>query len=281
MVSIGGLGACDVINPEEPSPAVLLIDSLQLVAEPEQGSNSANFTDLWVSVGEQFLGSFPLPARIPILETGEQVVKFEAGIRDNGIGATPEIYPFYEVLEQSINLIPGETQTISLTTQYLPSVLFSMVEDFEEGNKWFSNTVIGEPMQITEQQAFEGQNSGWIQLTEDLPVVEITTRQRFSNLQARSPFVYVELNYKAEVPVVFGVVGYETLGSTNGTTIFEPGFFPSSSWKKIYFNYSGFLASNNFAEYQLVLRAFIPVEGGVLTEKSASVWLDNIKLVHF
>ena len=278
---ICSLFACDIINPEESTPAILIVDSLQLLSQPGQGSNSANFTDLWVSIDGQFLGSFPLPARVPILETGSRILKFEAGIRDNGIAATPEIYPFYEILEQPMELTAGETQSISLTIQYLPGALFPMIEDFEQGSRWFTETVIGTELQTTDLDVFEGQQAGRINLTESVSIVEVATNRRFSNLQARSPFVYLELNYKAEVPAVFGIIGYETLGGINGTTIFEPGFFPTASWKKIYFNLSGVLAANNFAEYQLVMRAFIPIEEGELTQKSASVWLDNIKLVHF
>ena len=49
----------------------------------------------------------------------------------------------------------------------------------------------------------------------------------------------------------------------------------------VYFNLSRMIVDLNREEYQVVLQAYIPIENGQLSKKSADIWLDNIKLVHF
>ncbi|MEZ4984834.1 MAG: hypothetical protein R2795_07325 [Saprospiraceae bacterium] len=85
---------CDFINPEEGIPSYLFIEEFTLTTGPAQGSNSHKITEAWVFVDDIFLGVYDLPATVPVLETGSHTVRVEAGIRDNGLGDFPNIYPF-------------------------------------------------------------------------------------------------------------------------------------------------------------------------------------------
>ena len=117
-----------------------------------------------------------------------------------------------------------------------------------------------------------------IRLDKDHPVQEITTTRLFKDLTTVSPVVYLEVSYKAEAPVIFGVIGY---GSGLSTPILDPGFAPKDTWNKIYFNLSSLLTDPQYTDgYQLVMQAFIPQVNGQLEMDSAKVWLDNIKLLH-
>lgn len=245
-----------------------------------QGSADEKITEVWVTVEDQFLGVYQLPATVPVLLAGEVDVFLEAGIKDNGIGSTPEIYPFYEPYQVQVNLLPEETVSISPTTSYTSNTRFAFIEDFESGSTIFQDTLLGNVgMNANSTDPFEGNFSGKIQLSTDNPIVELATIQTYSELTDRSPMVYLEVNYRSDIPVIFGLVGSTGPGEQNAA--FDPGFNPKATWNKIYFNLSGLLATSPFDRHQLGLRAFIPTENGQLTLNNATVCLDNIKLVHF
>ncbi len=285
-IFIGFLGlSCDIINPEEPVPGYVVVEPFQFSANPaSQGSSSSKITEVWVSSGPDFLGVFALPATVPVLKTGLQPLTFQAGIKDNGIGALPEIYPFYAPFNLEVDLQPNGTTTIRPAIQYLPETKFAFIENFEGADHIFRTLRIGGPgqaMQLSTDNPFEGQACGLVTLDSTQAIAEIATWRVFNNLNSASPFVYLEMDYKSEAPVLVGLVGYRNGGSAAGIAVYEAGFLPKETWNKIYFNLSKVIFDNRFDAYQVVIQAAIPVRNGALERKTARVWLDNVKLVHF
>ncbi len=277
--------ACELINPEEPIPGYVVVEPFQLSTQAStQGSNSSRITEVWVSVGSDFLGAYRLPATIPILGQGQINLTLQAGIKDNGIGELPEIYPFYQPVSATVNLQPNQMVTLRPATTYLPEARFAFIENFEGSQHIFRVLRIGsaeQALQRSAEAAFEGQAGGFLRVDTVNPVAEIATVPVFSGLNATSPFVYLELDYKSEAPVLVGLVGYGSGLPASGVTAFEAGFVPRENWTKIYFNLSQLIFSSRFEGYQIVLQANLPARNGVPVRSSAVVQLDNIKLVHF
>ena len=277
--------SCDLINPDEPVPGYVVVEPFRFSANPlSQGSSSSKITEVWASSGQDFLGVFPLPATVPILKNGLHTLTFQAGIKDNGIGALPEIYPFYAPFTAEVDLQPNQTTTIRPVIQYLPETKFAFIENFEGNEHIFRTLRIGGPgqaMQRSTESPFEGQACGLVTLDSTQSVAEIATWRIFSNLNASSPFVYLEMDYKSEAPVLVGLVGYRNGGSAAGQTVYEAGFLPKENWNKIYFNLSKVIFDNRFDGYQISIQAAIPVRDGKLERNTARIWLDNVKLVHF
>ncbi|MBX2927704.1 MAG: hypothetical protein KF852_07720 [Saprospiraceae bacterium] len=276
---------CDLINPDEPIPGYIVVQPFQITTNPfTQGSNSARITEVWASSGTDFIGVYSLPATIPVIAEGLQTVVLQAGIKDNGVGALPEIYPFYAPVSVQVDFQPNGTTTFSPVTSYLPETRFAFIEDFEGPEHIFRELRVGAPelaMQRSTESPFEGQASGLISLDSANNLVEIAAWPRFSNLNSNSPFVYLEMNYKSEVAMLVGLVGYVSGGPATGFTVYETGFFAREDWNKIYFNLSQVIFESRFDEYQIVIQAAIPIENGTPVRKTAKVWLDNVKLVHF
>jgi len=275
--------ACDVVNPEEDIPAYVYIPDIELQTRNNtEGTASEKITDVWFNLDGNFLGAYPLPALIPILEINGQELALQAGIKDNGINSTPEIYPFYQTFTIPISLAPNEVDTIHPVISYQDAAQFAFVEDFERNAHLFEN-VVGNgninQLELRTEGAFEGNQSLRIKLDTSGSIVELATTESFRGLTSQSPLVYLEVNYRSDVPVVFGVIGRTAGGAPVGAL--NPGFSPSEEWNKIYFNLTRILFDVNEEEYQVALQAFIPFEEGQLTLESAEVWLDNIKLVHF
>lgn len=280
-LACGLLGSCDIVNPAEDIPAYVYIDTFQLETTVAQGSDSELITDGWFSAGQDFLGAYDLPALVPVLAQGETNITIEPGIKDNGISLSRDLYPFYTSFQVSIDLQPNEVDTLRPTTQYRNDAKFAFIEEFETENHQFREIRIGDidhRVRLTSEGAFEGNTSGLITLDRDQSLVEIATAERFSGLTDVGVFVYLEVNYKSDVPVLFGLVGH-TGGSNQ--TIYDPGFLPRENWNKIYFNLSPLFFEGSYDEYQIVLQAAIPIENGELTRETANIWLDNIKLIHF
>lgn len=279
------LVGCDLVNPEETIPAAVFVKDYDLTTNSLlQGSSDNRITEVWITINNNFFGAYPIPGKVPILENGEVTIRLEAGIRDNGISRTPEIYPFYAPIERQLTLDPLKTDTLSLVTRYADGTQFAIIEDFESGNSIFTDIRVkgkNGGLEINEAEIFEGRRSARILLTQDLPLVEVASNKRFFNLNQKSPFVYLEVNYKSEVPTAFGIIGYETAGSTQGVAILDVGFLPKGEWNKIYFNLSPILANASYMEYQIAIQAFIPQTGQGSDLSEAEVYLDNIKLVHF
>lgn len=274
------MGSCDIINPEEQVPAYLEIQDFTLTTLPgSQGSDSERITEVWVFIDGVFLGMYDLPAVVPVLKAGPTEIRLEAGIRDNGISSVPDIYPFYEPYTVNLNLEANKTESINPVTSYLADAKFAFIEDFEETRpRVFTQILTGvTPLERTQDDVFEGDFSGQFSLTkENSPVVEIATAANFSGLQEDGVFVYLEVNYKSDAPVIWGFVG-EPDPIAGPERFYDPGFAPKDEWNKIYFNLSQILFSSLLNEYQIGFQAFLTEE----SPDSATVLLDNIKLVHF
>lgn len=285
LLAILPLAACDIINPAEDVPAYLYVPDFTLTTNAiTEGSASEKITDVWLSVDGGFLGAYTLPALIPVLELGGRDIALQAGIKDNGINSTPEIYPYYQDFRVNRTLSPGQVDTLRPAIRYRDDVQFAFIENFERNGQIFQDVRRGslDQIQIITTDVFEGSASGLITLDSANSVLEVATTERFSGLASRSPFVYLEVNYKSDVPVLFGLIGNRKNGiPSQEVIILDPGFVPKAEWNKIYFNLSYLINEINQEEYQVVFQAFIPIENGQFSRKQANVWLDNIKLLHF
>lgn len=270
------LSGCDVINPEEPIPAFLYIKPFILTTDAEtQGTDDSKITEGWVFVNGDFLGVYDLPALVPILAEGSAEVRIEAGVKENGVSLTPDINPFYEPYRINLNLAPTIIDTLQPTTTYVDIARFGFIEDFEDAESVvFGDSIIGGQLfERTQTGVFEGQYAGTLLLTKDAPLLELATTANLSGLLERGVYVYLEVNYRSEAPVIFGIIAPE---SGNYNRYYDPGFVAKDSWNKIYFNMAPLIFNSQEEEYQLSFQALLP--NGV---DSARVWMDNIKLVHF
>lgn len=288
-VLIFGMGtllfhSCELINPDEDIPAYVYIEPFELVTNSAQGSNSQLITEAWLIVDGQFLGAYSLPALAPVLAEGETDIRLEPGIRQNGIISTPDIYVFYEPVDFNVDLQPNEVDTLKPVTRYQDNVKFATVENFDIDAHIFQLDRDGNSqtkIEITSQDAFEGDGSAIIKLTADNPLIEVASSQIFADLDALSPFVYLEVNYKSDISGIFGLIERENGIDMTSEAVYEVGFNPSDEWNKIYFSLTSLIITSNFDAYRLGFQAVLPFgEDGQLIDEG-TIMLDNIKLIHF
>jgi hypothetical protein len=273
--------SCSLLEQNEPVPSYIYVNEFRLKTFVNQGSSSQKITDVWLFNDTEFLGMFPLPAKIPLLLYGEQNLTIQAGIKENGIGSTPENYPFFNPIKVKVNLTALKTDTLKLETSYLSSSKFHFVENFENNTSFFSFLVSGSPenrvLPYSDSNVLEGKFSGKIQLTKSAPIVTVGSNAKYKNTFNPGQPVYFEMDYKGETPCVIGVQFYDTENIEEaGIIVPIAGFKESADWKKIYFNLGSTLALRKSLYYRVIFNAALP-EG----KENASVYFDNIKLISF
>ncbi|MEM9259710.1 MAG: hypothetical protein AAGA62_08690, partial [Bacteroidota bacterium] len=241
----------------ELAPAFVLVEDFRLET-PGLGAATEDITEVWAFADDSFIGAFPLPARIPVPRAGATTLRLEAGVRQNGISTTPEIYEFYTPVNRNLELVPGETIDLGvLEINYRADVQFAVFENFEPGiPRAFSDQIVGTaPLEVSAERIRSGEFSGRLALDLDNPLVEIATQERLSGLTDERPYVWLELDYSSEVPVVWGITGNQGIETIR---VFDPGFNPRAGWTKIYFNLSEIIVRSTLEEYQLIFSALLP-----------------------
>ncbi len=267
---------CD--GKEEAIPTYLEILPFELTTDYSlEGSASEKIVDGWLYVGGEFLGAYELPATVPVLASGSTEIILFPGIKLNGIASRPEINDFYNSFTTTVDLQEAEITTIQPTTAYRDNVVFPFIENFD-GSHQIEDDEDGNQataISLTTDQAFENA-SGYIRLTNDNPQMEAATNVRFEDLPLNNNKVYLELDYKTDIPFAIGLIGHQINVPEAKQYIFI--FNPKEDWNKIYIDLSSELTASGLSEYQIVLNAILPTNSD---ESLGNVYLDNMKLIHF
>lgn len=157
-------------------------------------------------------------------------------------------------------------------------MIFGFVEDFEAGSV-FGEDLDGNnnnQIELTTIGKFEGQRSGLIRLTAENSFFEKGTQpihRLYDENNITSP-IYLELNYKNNVPFEIGVIGYDDNAFVD--KVYITGMNASEEWNKIYINMTADVREMKADNYQIVIRAAKTEDVEV-----GEIFLDNVKLLHF
>ncbi len=257
----------------EVGPAFVTLEGFELQA---QGPVTEDISEVWAFLDNEFIGAFPLPARIPVLRTGTAELRLEAGVKQDGVSTTPDIYPFYTPVIRTVELVSGQTTALGTPTiSYKPEANFAIFEDFEQATvRAFSLQVVGDTLlERTQEQVSTGAFSGRIYLSADEPIVELASTEVYRNLLDNQQPVWLELDF---LSAGFGRIGVSGALGVDAVREFGPGFRPRNEWTKIYFNLTQIIFDSQLEEYRFNISTLLPDD---LAE--GSVYLDNIKLLHF
>lgn len=269
--------SCDTINPSEPVPAYLKIDSIDVALNYEsQGSSSSNITEAWVFIDGQLQGVHDLPVSTPILSFGEHEISIAAGIKRNGIAGLRVDYPFYTRYKQTVNFSALDTVVLApVVTYFNGTTVFS--EDFEDpGQKFVADSQSDTNITITKDPAlvFERTGSGFVRADSSEVFFLVKTNQKF-NLPLGKP-IFLELNYKTDEDFQVGIIATNSgneipvRSSFIKHTLTETG---EKIWKKIYINLSTEINQNPSSTFEIYI-------SGQSTATGQEFFFDNIKLVY-
>ncbi len=270
------LYSCKIIDPVERIPSFIVIDSVVISPGSFGGFTDHAVTDIWAFTGTEFLGVFPLPARIPVLSDGQVTLQLDAGIFSDGIRTLRIAYPFYRtpVLNMAVN--PGESYHIT-PVYTLPENIVprneTLYEDFE-ARSILSFNKTGDSANFTfevDSTTYLYPNGGnFSGLIRSKPgesrFIQISdVEQRF--IQAGRN-VFLEFNFASDMPFVVGVFASTSQGINK---VFDLNLFPSPTWKKVYVNLTEEVGRFPNNRYRVFIEGQSAISGSYIA-------IDNIRL---
>ncbi|HEX5003373.1 MAG TPA: hypothetical protein VFW78_12835 [Bacteroidia bacterium] len=276
------LASCDFINPDEPAPSYIQVDTFPFDPSPTAAvmgpSPSSKIKDIWVYVDGEFQGTYELPARFPVLKSGEADVILAPGILLNGIAATHSPYPFYKASQHSVTLTENGTVTIAPTTRYFDYTECSFCEDFEGSGfslvKTGSSDTIMYQLPSGSPDIFEGTSSGVVYLDANHTKFEVSSTTDYLLPGSGKP-VYLELNYKINQTMQVGL--FVNLPGPSVEQIPVINLNATSTWNKIYIEL-GYIVTP-YAQTATGFKIYF----GALKDPGVALpvfYLDNIKVVN-
>jgi len=274
------IGGCKKTSIDE-IPSYIKIDSISLNAGSLQGTASQKITDTWVYTDNELIGAFELPAKFPVLKSGSSQLSVFAGIKLNGINETRVPYPFYQQLNKTVTLEREKITDLGhLKFGYVEGTKFAWQEDFEQYNLSIDSTSRSEINlvraflpELASAFPFETNNyAAKIVIPDDTLVFECASHDSFK-LPTDGSSVFMELNYKSNNPFTVGLMINGSFTSLRQVLVINP----SSTWNKIYINFTPTLSANSGSSS---FRVFFTARKSTQEEK-AEIFFDNIKVLHF
>ena len=271
------LGSCDKDN-EARLPYYLYIDTVVVKTDLfHQGAPTHNITDLWVYAGGKFVGVFDKKKIIPILpeDNADNEILIFAGVRENGIKIEVNIYYLYKEYKYSLRKPPGVIDTVKVEFRYVDHAKFLFIEGFENTNI-FNMDLDGDPataLKRTMEEACWGRYSGKVMLTEEHNIFSATTKLDYFGIPDKGNLVYLELDYKGNVPFVIGVSGKDKDENEYKQDIIL--LKEKDNWQKVYVNLTQTIQQSALQSYKIYFNAIHNEKAG-----TSLLYLDNIKLLY-
>ena len=275
------LQGCNIINPSEKIPTYIHVDSFKFnrnVYFPSDITTSHQITTVWAYYNNSPIGSFDLPATIPVLTdsaTGTAELELAPGIAVDGLNNMLAVYPFYQIDASTFTVQPGKIINYTPQTTFYDNAKITVISNFE-GPVNFSLQAGNIPMvRVTDpSMVFEGSGSGSITLhAVGDSSIDSSTVAPFAIPSTGSAFI--EFNYKSEIPFYVGLQA--NLSSVvQSTPYFLSGINPSDHWQKFYLSIADFGAQFKGTSYTLYFKANLGAG-----QTSGQLLLDNIQLITY
>ena len=272
------VSSCEKFSGDQTIPAYLSIDSvyLNITDHDKQGAATQHITDVWVTIDNDFMGAFELPAKFPVLKSGQHTVTIWPGIKKDGIAATRTSYMYYSSIARTVNFTKDSTSKLgTLRTSYQATTSFPWKEDFEVKTVHYLDTTSRSTAYIQYTPSHDpilfGNYTGIVVLDSLHDFFECQTHG--DAIPISSSPVYLEMDFNTTNKLNVGVFTYSssylyqttviTLNATNG------------AWKKIYIDLTTTLnAYPGMQSYRVFLGTFKDSD-----KKTSSILFDNFKLV--
>lgn len=271
-----------------PDPVWIEINPWTLEANPNAGEPAGelteSITDAWVFVDNEFVGIFELPCKIPVINSGEKVIRVYPTILNNGISATKKIYPFLEDYAVTEDMVENQTITINPVTRYKANTKF-WIEDFESAGTKIEDDPTTTAMITTQLSSsvshtcpFNGNNFGQISLDETNNTwIGNSVSSDVLNLTVGLD-AYLEIDYHNTNRVTTGLLAVSPSGTVDNPNIqLNPQNDGEIEWKKIYIELKEVVGNSASGSYfQLSFQALLDEE-----DTTGEINIDNIKVVYY
>ncbi|HRD51232.1 MAG TPA: hypothetical protein PKY96_01150 [Flavobacteriales bacterium] len=260
-------------------PAYVDVGPMSMSTTWAQGGATCKVTDAWITVNERLVGVWELPARVPILAEGPNVIGVVPAIKRNGAFDDRLRYPFYKPWSATVDLMREGTSSVSPTTSYTDETLVWQ-EGFEDLFSQFTHTANSD----VELQRFTPATHPDLIYLENGPCAGLLldADHRFARIETDEDFLtyggpaFMEIDHRSDIFITVGVKYF-----AGGLERYEPYvYLPPTRradggmpWNKVYLDLSAFFNSA-VSERDVYIEAQLPA-----SRSSAEIYLDNIKIL--
>jgi hypothetical protein len=267
---------CNVINPAEPIPTYIHIDSFHFVGNRLLANvpTMSHITNVSVFYNNNPVGNFDLPATVPIIATGTGRLQIAPGINVDGMNNLTGIDPFYQQdTSFAFTAQPGKILNFTPKTSFYNAVKPHLISSFVAPNfGLFAGNIGMTILKGTDTSLLAGIPAGCIQLYA-VGDSSVDSFQYFPIPTGTA--AYIEFDYKCSVPFYVGI--RSNLGTVvSSTPFFLAGIFPSGYWQHFYLDVTDYVGQYPGDTYNFFIKAATD-EG----ETSGRVLIDNIYLITF
>lgn len=277
------LGGCNLINPAEPVPAYVHIRPFRYVPGIADAPATQYALDATVYANNQLLGTFDLPATIPVLASGTTQITVYPSIFADGQRTLRFPYPFYAGQDLALDLKPGQTTRIEPTLAYTARTQFAFKADFQSVNALvFSLTPVSRPryqLLINDSDSLAGSlrgSGGKVGLVlgrRDTTTSFFLESDFNGTLPQRGRPVYAELDYRATMAFRVGVIYAPDGGAP--VRVADLTVYPKREWTKLYVSLIDEVSNVNLPATLFRLS----IEGLPTGAPGEYLALDNVRLV--
>ncbi len=283
ILSAIAISGCEFSDKEEAKVAsYIYVPSVQMQTpnDGSQGSNTHQFEDVWVFANNTFIGSYGVPATVPIPLSGNVQIRVEAGVKKSGQEYERIIYPLMKSSTSQLALEPDKVDTVLPVFTFFDNAVFSFIEDYDRiGTKFTINPLYSGPgdtiIRFQGADAREsGKNSGRAVLRPGNTVFQMFTSDEYVLPGFNQP-VFLEMDFNANLQLVIGYYYQEPNQPASGATEIIRLAPTDGKWKKIYLALNQEIAPRApNTQFKFYIGLFKNADF------EADVRLDNIKLVY-
>jgi len=267
--------SCSLIQPPTTIPSYIRVQRCTVKDSATHDTVSSNITDIWVDDNLDYRGIYQVPISVPILQTGPTTISLQAVVEEDGISSNLLPYPFYYTYTvKNVNLQPGKLDTINPVFYYNSAITkFQWIESFDGTNTLETTSENTANVHVTEvkDSVFQGIGSYEVDMTAGQTFYAASKSPTF--IPPASDIVWLEMNYRTDVPMDVGVNFIDPTGANPLQPEFISGVNPTTKWKKVYIDIGPELQFfNQYQSFQIYFQAN--------ASGNAHIFIDNLKLLY-
>lgn len=258
-------------------PSYIHVPEIKLSTLASQGSARHNFKDIWIFIDGFYIGAYEVPFTIPVVTDVESEIEMFIGIRENGVLTHPKRYSNCDAYKFKYKFIDKDTLTVIPQYTYVSQVMIPFNENFESLH-YFNEDRDGDlntkMVNSGSQDAFEGTNSGLIELTSVNPFIE-TWYDFDRKIPISTDPIYLEFHYKSDIPFSIGFISFK--GGFFDQKLINATVLPKSEWTRVYFDFREILNSSEATSYKLAITSTFANNIDLPKQR---ILIDNLKVIH-
>lgn len=192
-------------------PAYIKIDSVLVDAKSISGNNIQQITALQLYQNNTFLGTYPIPSKIPVNAEGSNKFSFAPYVKMNGNNSQFAPYLSLKFQDTSLNVNRGSITEITPTFKYRETAKILWQEDFED----ISSTLV--PVAVAKGDTtfmdlrdfdlagkFKGKSKVFVAKFQDVDSfksMDLASFTTFKNIPVDGTDVYLEFDIKTDLPL--------------------------------------------------------------------------------